>query len=31
MGEVDDGIFPGGAFEDDDPDSPPGGGFFSRN
>lgn len=31
MGEVDDGVFSGGSFEDDDPDSPPGGGFFSRN
>ncbi len=32
MGEVDAGIFPGGNFEeDDDPDTNPGGGFFSRN
>lgn len=31
MSEVDAGIFPGGSFEDDDPSSPPGGSFFSRN
>lgn len=31
MSEVDVGIFPGGTFEDDDPEAPPGGGFFSRN
>lgn len=31
MSEVDAGIFPTGNFEDDDPDSPPGGSFFSRN
>ncbi len=32
MSEVDAGIFPGGTFEDDDdPDTSPGGSFFSRN
>jgi hypothetical protein len=31
MSEVDVGIFPGGDVEDDEPDTNPGGGFFSRN
>jgi hypothetical protein len=31
MSEVDVGIFPGGSIDDEDPDAPPGGGFFSRN
>lgn len=31
MSEVDVGVFPPTGFEDDDPDSPPGGSFFSRN
>lgn len=31
MNEIDSGLFPPGDFEDDDPDDPPAGGFFSRN
>ncbi len=31
MSEVDVGSLPGGGFEDDEPDTNPGGGFFSRN